>query len=369
MDYISPESSNLSAAEATAAWYHALMSDAAELQLQHSRQDLDEGSRAVRAARKLVRMARNESGPRRPDTIALRRFAGPDVHAEQLSHLRVVHLTDMHFGRVTPARVQERAVALTNAEQPDLVVITGDFVCHSQMYLDQMMATLAKVDAPIIGVLGNHDYWSGHNEVARALTRIGAEVLRNRHTIISLRHERLQVVGVDDAYTGHADSHRATQGLRKDLPVLGLSHIAEEADALWHYGVPLVLSGHTHAGQVTLARIHEFALGRVAGHRYVHGLYGERRSDGHVPTGAVYVGAGIGASVVPVRIGERARREVAVFELGREVGSIDEHHAEQEPLKGRSPNARKVAQRQRAVWKKAARRNGRSPSLRNGTDG
>ena len=82
------------------------------------------------------------------------------------------------------------------------------------------------------------------------------------------------MVGLDDAYTGHARRDEAVKGLRKDLPTLGLSHIAEEADGLWRHDVPLVLSGHTHGGQVTFARLHEIALGKIAGHKYVHGLYG-----------------------------------------------------------------------------------------------
>ena len=152
-------------------------------------------------------------------------------------------------------------------------------------------------------MLGNHDHWSGGAEVKRALERGGVEVLSNRNTTITVRNERLQVVGLDDAYTGHARRDEAVKGLRKDLPVIGLSHIAEEADGLWRYGVPLVLSGHTHGGQVTLARLHELAVGIVAGHKYVHGLYGSRRHADHSgvlePQGAVYVGAGIGAAVVP----------------------------------------------------------------------
>src|SRR5205814_218621 len=113
------------------------------------------------------------------------------------------------------------------------------------------------------------------------------EVLDNVHTTVTLRHQRLQLVGLDDAYTGHASASHAVRGLRRDLPALGLSHIAEEADGLWRCGVPLVLSGHTHAGQVTLARLHEIAFGRISGHKYVHGLYGSRRASPGTE-GAVY---------------------------------------------------------------------------------
>jgi hypothetical protein len=145
---------------------------------------------------------------------------------------------------------------------------------------------------------------------------------------------------------------------------------------LWRHGIPLVLAGHTHGGQVTLARIHELALGKIGGHRYVHGLYGSRRATGHASVdsvgnrlgrgpslatgsslsanseGAVYVGAGIGAAVMPLRIGERGKREVTIFELGAEPGSFEEHHGEQEPMPGRKPSQAKMAKRAAAVVRK-----------------
>jgi predicted MPP superfamily phosphohydrolase len=303
----------------------------------------------------------DEQPPRRwfqkdpKSTIAVRHFAGPMVFREQLQHLRVAHLTDLHVGRVTPMAVQEAAVDLTNALAPDLVVITGDFVCHSQMYLDALEALMKRFTVPVLGVLGNHDYWSGADEVRRALRRGGVEVLDNESTILTLRGQKLQVVGLDDAYTGHADREKALKGMRHDVATLGLTHIGEEADRLWPRGVPLVFAGHTHAGQITLARLHELAIGRLAGHKYVHGLYGSRKAP-HAEGGALYVGAGIGAAVMPLRMGERGRREVAVFELGAEPGSLDEHHAEQSPLPGRAPSESLMAKRREAVAKKREKR-------------
>lgn len=287
--------------------------------------------------------------------IELRRFSGPVRHAELLtSPLRVAHVTDIHVGRITPMSVQQAAVAVVNQQKPDLVCITGDFVCHSQVFLDALAEVIAGYHAPVVAVLGNHDHWSGADEVRRTLVRAGALVLDNAFTTLELRHQRIQVVGLDDAYTGHADWQRATHGLRADLPTLGLSHIAEEADRLWTAGVSLVLSGHTHAGQVTLARLNELALGRIVGHRYVHGLYGTRSQP--QPQGSVYVGAGIGAAVVPLRIGERARREVAVFELGERPGSFPEHHDDQPPLPGRAPSERVQLKRIQQVETKREQR-------------
>ena len=311
------------------------------------------------AARRAHATWRPSNGARRYG-IALRRFAGPATYRSQVSHLRIAHLTDLHVGRITPFEVQRTAAEMTNAERPDLVLLSGDFVCHSQLYLDQLAEVIRLFQAPVIAVLGNHDYWSGADEVEKALQHGGAEVLRNRNTTITLGSERLQVVGLDDAYTGHAQRDAAVKGLRRDLPVIALSHIAEEADGLWRHGVPLVLSGHTHGGQVTLARLHELAVGIVAGHRYVHGLYGSRDHVGpngeSEPKGAVYVGAGIGAAVVPFRLGDRGKREVTMFELGCAPGDFVEHHAEQEPMAGRKPTQATIAKRAAAVVRKRLRR-------------
>jgi uncharacterized protein len=276
--------------------------------------------------------------------IQLRRYAGHALHARQLARpLRIAHLTDQHVGRVTARAVQFAAVDLANAERPDLVLLTGDFVCHGHAYLDQLLEVLRRIEAPTVGVLGNHDHWSGAAAVGEVLADAGVLLLDNACQTLEFGRARLQLVGVDDAYTGHADLARALVGFDPDLPTIGLSHIAEEADAMWAAGVPLVLSGHTHAGQVTLAGFNELVIGRLAGRRYIHGMYGSRQAAR--PHGAVYVGAGIGAAVVPVRIGSRAKREVAIFELGVTPGGMPESGVERRAHPVRSQPARRLAKR------------------------
>jgi predicted MPP superfamily phosphohydrolase len=271
-----------------------------------------------------------------------------------MSPMRVAHVTDLHVGRVTPFAIHREAQALVNAQKPDLVLATGDFVCHSQLYLDQLTFLMEGFNAPVVAVLGNHDYWAGAEEVCHALRRAGVEILRNQHTTLSVRGQAIQIVGLDDAYTGHARLDRAVAGLRRNVPTLALSHIAEEADLLWPHGIPLVLSGHTHGGQITLARLHEITLGKIGGHKYVHGLYGTRQANDN--GGAVYVGAGIGAAVMPLRIGERGKREVTIFELGTSPGDFDEHHTEQEALPGREISPAKLRRRIAKVARKKERR-------------
>jgi predicted MPP superfamily phosphohydrolase len=281
--------------------------------------------------------------------LAVRRFAGTRDLVERLGRpIRVAHLTDQHVGRITPMSVQHAAVDAINAAKPDLVAITGDFVAHSLDYLDALSEVLRRIDAPAFGVLGNHDHWSGAAGVRRAVRVAGVELLDNAHTTIEIAGVALQVVGIDDAYTGNDDVERAVRGLRRDRPTIGLSHIAERAEDLWDHGVSVVLSGHTHSGQIALGALPRL-IGHLGGHKYVHGLYG-RRSDAERPH-AVYVSAGIGAAVFGMRMGDRGQREVAFFDLGVEPGAFEEHHVEQEAL-----GARPIPQwRQRLRHEKARR--------------
>lgn len=284
------------------------------------------------------------------DKLVTRRFAGAGSHHAQLEKpLLVAHLTDQHFGPATPHELQLEAVRRVNEAKPDLVVLTGDFVAHSLDHLDEIEEVLASIEGPRIAVLGNHDHWSGPKEIQAALARADVEVLDNAWTQREYRGQMLQIVGVDDAFTAHADVEKATKGLIAGIPTLGLSHVGDEADKLWHQGVPLVLSGHTHSGQLAVGSMHRVLMGHLAGHRYVHGLYGQRA--GH-EEGAVYVSAGIGSSRFGLRIGERARPEVALFDLGIAPGSLIEPDIEQLPVHQRSVSEATLRKRHQSALKK-----------------
>jgi predicted MPP superfamily phosphohydrolase len=150
------------------------------------------------AARRAHATWRPSNGARRYG-IQLRRFAGPAVYRKQVSHLRIAHLTDLHVGRITPFEVQRTATEMTNAQHPDLILLSGDFVCHSQLYLDQLAEVIRMFEAPVIAVLGNHDYWSGADEVRQALERGAAQVQSKPQHNISIRGEGQQVDGLADA--------------------------------------------------------------------------------------------------------------------------------------------------------------------------
>lgn len=221
--------------------------------------------------------------------------------------LKVAHLTDLHFGNVTPVALQRAAVALSNAQRPDVTVLTGDFVARGLSHLERMTAVLKGIEGPRYAVLGNHDHWSGAARVRQALLAADVEILDNAWTLFGTGEDALAIVGMDDFGTDNHDYHKATAGLR-GRPALALSHNPEGAPLLWGRGCGLVLGGHTHGGQVHVKKLTQDLYRSVFNIRYLSGWYRELDHQ-------VYVNPGVGSSVVPFRYGRPSMREVAVLDL------------------------------------------------------
>jgi predicted MPP superfamily phosphohydrolase len=214
-------------------------------------------------------------------------------------------LSDLHVGILTPHRFIRAAIELAKAEQPDLVVMTGDFVCYSPRFVGQLAEVVSGIAVPTVCVLGNHDYWTDGHGVMDVFGHLGYDVLRNQHTRLMVRGAPLTIIGVDDAVTGQADIARAFRGIHPKDSRLILSHVPSLFDPIAARGAGLVLSGHTHGGHIQIPKLTE-RLFRSLGTPYVKGFY--RQGDA-----VLYVSCGIGSSSIPIRAGAPA--EVAILTL------------------------------------------------------
>jgi uncharacterized protein len=216
---------------------------------------------------------------------------------ESFNGLRIVQLTDIHHGLYFPVTALSLAIELTNKLEPDIVALTGDFVTRSRNYIEpvaEMLSALRARDG-VFAVLGNHDFRVDADEIAGALDRRGIEVLRNRHVTLRRRGQKFCLAGIDD-FLYRPDLSRAMRGVQPGTPTVLLSHnpaIIEDAAEL---GINLVLSGHTHGGQVRLPLI-----------GCVYGRSDEkmRFKKGRDSLGGtqIYVSRGLGTVVLPVRYG------------------------------------------------------------------
>jgi predicted MPP superfamily phosphohydrolase len=219
--------------------------------------------------------------------------------------VKIAHVTDLHVGMLTSARKILRALHAAEAERPDLILLTGDFVCYNPKFVGRLEELVRGLSAPVYAVLGNHDYWTDGEGVRKALERSGYAVLRNSHSEITLRGAPFSVVGIDDAVTDHADLQRAFSGVRRRGSRLVLSHVPSLIEPASEYGEGLMLAGHTHGGHVHIPKITAGIAARL-GSRYLKGFY-------RVKGSLLYVNCGVGSSSVPIRAG--APSEVAVFTL------------------------------------------------------
>ena len=225
--------------------------------------------------------------------------------------VRVLLVSDLHVaGPDMPPSRLARLVGRMNALAPDLVLIAGDLVSDKKLStrrygLREAVAPLAALKAPLgrIAVLGNHDHWRDAAEARSALAAAGIRVLDND----AVAAGPLAVGGIDDAFTDHEDLP-ATLARMRALPGarILLSH-SPDPFAKLPADVPLMLAGHTHCGQIVLPLIGALQTASDYGDRYVCGLV---REGGRT----LVVGAGLGTSVMPLRIG--ARPDMWLVELG-----------------------------------------------------
>lgn len=208
-----------------------------------------------------------------------------------LDGLRVGLITDIHHSATVPADDVVRAVELLRAARPDLIVLGGDYVTFgNRAFVEPVAELLAPLSAAPQGafaVLGNHD---DDRDLPAALAKRGFAVLKDQRTTVSIRNEAVDLVGI--RYWTRRVSH-ITQVLKGSGPTtILLAHDPRRLAQAALLDVPLVLSGHTHGGQVLLP-----GLGAVAarGFPVLAGFARQLNTS-------LFVSRGVGTVYVPVRI-------------------------------------------------------------------
>ena len=235
---------------------------------------------------------------------------------EALDGLTIAQLSDLHYHPLFSAGVIRKAVAFVHLLQPDIVVLTGDFVTLSEFRdedpaaaqaADPCLDLLASLRPPlgVYAVLGNHDTFTDPNHVAEAITSRGFKLLQNQALPVERDRKRIWMAGVQDALGGFPDLNTTLARIPKKEPVVLLAHEPDFADESAQHAVDLQLSGHSHGGQVRIPFLPPPALPRL-GRKYPVGKYTIGRMQ-------LYTNVGLGTIGVPMRIG--ATPEVTMFTL------------------------------------------------------
>jgi uncharacterized protein len=238
----------------------------------------------------------------------------PTIHIRSLppalEGLKIALLTDLHAGDGTPVSLIRRACRLAMRESPDLVAITGDLASDDAEGFGEVLGALACLRAPlgVYAVPGNHDHIVGigawHRQIAAHPV---IEDLTNRAVIRTVGGARLCVAGVDDLSRGRPHLASLPPPDTRDTTVL-LAHDPDQAERgrRFYDSIDLVVSGHTHGGQVRLPWVGAIRNPAARDDLYEHGL--RRR-----PWTQVYVSRGVGTVHLTVRF--LCRPEVAVLTL------------------------------------------------------
>jgi uncharacterized protein len=220
----------------------------------------------------------------------------------ELDGLTIAHLSDFHYTSVHDAAVIRAAVRATNELDPDIVVLTGDYVTvpiygsslSSSRWATPCAQILSELNAPmgIFAVLGNHDQCNPQF-IAKSLENHGITLLRNYALHVERAGARLWIAGVDDVLEGKPRLDESLRTIARGEATVLLAHEPDFADAVKEYPVDLQLSGHSHGGQIRLPLVGAPCLPAL-GRKYPCGLR-------HLGPLSVYTNRGLGTVVLPVR--------------------------------------------------------------------
>lgn len=208
-----------------------------------------------------------------------------------LDGLRLGLITDVHHSNTVAADDVARAVALLQSAEPDLVVLGGDYVTFGDRSfvepVAELLAPLAAAPHGSFAVLGNHD---DDKDMPAALTRRGFNVLKDQRTTISIRNEIVDIIGI--RFWTRRIQHVMQVVKGAGPTTMLLAHDPRRLSQAAQLDVPLVLSGHTHGGQMLLP-----GVGAIAGREFpvLAGFARELNTS-------LFVSRGVGTVYLPVRI-------------------------------------------------------------------
>lgn len=250
----------------------------------------------------------------------------------ELDGLRIAQLSDIHIGDYMPPAEIARAVDMANDLNPDISVVTGDFISGKGDPLDTCITELSRLRAPlgVWGCNGNHEiYAEAEDDAQRLFQAKGMRLLRAQSAIVEHNGARFNLMGVD-----YQRDHMVSGGptgpmlrevehlIRRDMPNILLSHNPNSFYRAAELGIELSIAGHTHGGQVKFEIVdHAVSPARLFT-PFVAGLYHLPMANGHATPAsnraqkaALYVNRGLGTLGFPVRLG--APPEITLLTLRR----------------------------------------------------
>jgi predicted MPP superfamily phosphohydrolase len=231
--------------------------------------------------------------------------------------LRVIHLTDLHYGPLMPLEILDNVIQKTNELEKDIIVCTGDYVrgAAAARKIDSIWSVMANLRAPegVYTVLGNHDHWASTEQSVHCLNKSGH--INLRHTVVPLSRngKTLWFGGAGDLWEDHVNLDQVLKDVPDDACRIVLAHNPDTADTDYTTRVDLMISGHTHGGQVKIPFIGTPVL-PVKNKAYSSGFVRSRKT-------AVFISRGIGWAGLPIRF--NCFPEIAILSMAHRENRPD----------------------------------------------
>jgi predicted MPP superfamily phosphohydrolase len=224
--------------------------------------------------------------------------------------LRIVQLSDFHRGQHVTEHQIAKAGEIARSLSPDLVALTGDFVTGSSAFIGSCLRALGRIPSALgtYAVLGNHDWWTGDGEITTALEAARVHVLSNAAVRLGTERAPLWLLGVGDLWSPAFSLAKAVNAVGPTGTTVLLCHNPDVLPRAARQGLDLVLSGHTHGGQVCLPGIGALLLPIEGDRSLAKGLHQLGKTQ-------IFVTTGIGLVAPPVRL--NCPPEVAAITLQR----------------------------------------------------
>ena len=219
-----------------------------------------------------------------------------NISNSKLAGIKIVFAADFHIAPYKWEKWRlQRIIETINAQNPDLVILGGDYVNRhdkkSTMNPNNIALFLQQIKAPKVAVLGNHDSYYGKIDVKKSLENASIIVLDNQNIKLNLHNQDIYISGVSDYDTDNPDMQKALKNAGK--PLIFVSH-SPDAFANLNGAADIAFAGHTHGGQIILpffgALVHNIQNAK----KYTYGLIYEHDKP-------LIISSGLGTSVIPVR--------------------------------------------------------------------
>ena len=236
-------------------------------------------------------------------------FNHPDV-PDNFVGKRIVFFSDIHLGPFFSRRRLQQLVETANRLEPDIILLGGDYVHQGRAFIPFCFNELKNLKAKygVFAVLGNHDHWESARSTSEYMKKANITLLRNNSLWIGDSAGRIKIGGVGDFWEDTQNSVATTHDVKNQDFVVLISHNPDYVETLGTQKIDLVLSGHTHGGQLTLFGLYSPFVPSLYGQKYRLGLMKKNSMS-------VFITTGVGTLSTPLRF--FARPEIVQITLGQ----------------------------------------------------